>query len=514
VTTPPGTDEVERFRGVVAQRLGLRFDDDKCALLGEVLHRRLDVAGQPCEPYLQHLEARPAPDELSAVAGELTVAETYFFRDSNQFHALAQRALPDRMRAQAARKRLRILSAGCASGEEAYSLAILLRQTVTDPSWSASILAVDVNRALLQRAVSARFSMWSLRETPAEVQRRWFRPDGRDVVLDESVRAAVTFELHNLAEDDPELWRAGTYDVIFCRNVIMYFTQESGRALVARMARALAPGGYLFLGHAETLRGLSQEFDLCHTHGTFYYQRKERLGEPPAWRRSPDSAAPGGRVSTALPPFVDDGAGTWVEGAWADAIRDATERVRRLTEVPPPGAASQPDPAARQWDLGTAFALLRQERFADALGAVEALPSGSASDPDVLLLQAALLTHCGDLVRAEASCRRLLEVDELSAGAHYLLALCREGAGDHRGAVDHHRAAVRLDPGFAMPRLHLGLIARRAGERETMQRELQRAVALLQQEDDARLLLFGGGFDRDALIALCRAELLPCGRTP
>jgi chemotaxis protein methyltransferase CheR len=516
MTVLPGTDEVARFRSVVAHRLGLRLDAPGLPLLGEVLRRRLDVAGQPCEPYLEHLEAHPAPDEVSAVAEELTVAETYFFRDGNQFRALAQHALPDRMRAQAARKQLRILSAGCASGEEAYSLAILLRETITDPSWSASILAVDVNRTLLQKAASSRFSMWSLRETPAEVQHRWFRRDGREVVLDESVRAAVTFELRNLAEDDAELWRAGTYDVIFCRNVIMYFTQESGRALVARMARALAPGGYLFLGHAETLRGLSQEFHLRHTHGTFYYQREEHLRRP-AWQESPETTAPGRMVSTPLPSRID-GAGTWAEAAWADVIRDATERIRRLTEAPSPGtvqgAAAPLDPGVRRWDLDLALDLLRQERFAEALGAIEALPSGSASDPDVLLLQAALLTHSGDLARAEGSCRRLLEIDELSAGAHYLLAVCREGAGDRGGAVDHHRAAVRLDPGFAMPRLHLGLIARRAGEYATMQRELGQAVALLQREDDARVLLFGGGFDRDALIALCRAELLPSGGKP
>jgi chemotaxis protein methyltransferase CheR len=189
-----------------------------------------------------------------------------------------------------------------------------------------------------------------------------------------------------------------------------------------------------------------------------------------------------------------------------------------LTDPPPPGAAagaaSRLDPGARRWDLGPAFDLLRQERFAEALGVVEALPSGSTSDPGVLLLRAALLTHGGDLARAEASCRRLLEVDGLSAGAHYLLALCRDGAGDRRGAVDHDLAAARLDPGFAMPRLHLGLIARRAGEREAMRRELERAVALLEWEDDLRVLLFGGGFDRDALIDLCRAELVPCGGAP
>jgi chemotaxis protein methyltransferase CheR len=127
------------------------------------------------------------------------------------------------------------------------------------------------------------------------------------------------------------------------------------------------------------------------------------------------------------------------------------------------------------------------------------------------LLNAALLTHRGQLAEAEHACRRLLEVDELSAGAHYLLALCREGAHDRSGATYHDQVAAYLDPVFAMPHLHLGLLARRGGDRPGAQRALEEALPLLQREDTSRLLLFGGGFSREALIALCRTELAGCG---
>jgi chemotaxis protein methyltransferase CheR len=102
----------------------------------------------------------------------------------------------------------------------------------------------------------------------------------------------------------------------------------------------------------------------------------------------------------------------------------------------------------------------------------------------------------------------------LNAGAHYLLALCRESAGDRQGALDHDRAAIYLDPGFAMPRLHLGLMARRGGDAEGARRELGEALLLLRREDISRLLLFGGGFGREALISLCRGELLSAGGLP
>src|SRR5207244_970508 len=122
-----------------------------------------------------------------------------------------------------------------------------------------------------------------------------------------------------------------------------------------------------------------------------------------------------------------------------------------------------------------------------------------------------LLTNSGDLAEAERVCRHLLELDELNAGAHYLLALCREQAGDARAAVDHNQAAAYLDPGFAMPHVHLGLVARRGGDLETARRELEQAWVLLSREDPARILLFGGGFSRQALAELCRAELTACG---
>jgi chemotaxis protein methyltransferase CheR len=105
----------------------------------------------------------------------------------------------------------------------------------------------------------------------------------------------------------------------------------------------------------------------------------------------------------------------------------------------------------------------------------------------------------------------LLACDELNAGAHYLLALCRESAGDRARALEHDRTAIYLDASFAMPRLHLGLMARRAGDAEAARRELTQALPLLKREDASRLLLFGGGFGREALISLCQAELKSAG---
>lgn len=486
---------VEQLRDFIARRLGLHFDDTKLGQLAELVRRRSEATGCDPQTYLTRLASA---DELGALARELTVGETYFFRNRDQFRALAEAVLPERMRIRNGRRTLRLLSAGCASGEEPYSIAIVVREARIDPSWDVSIRGVDVNPAALERARRARFTTWALRETPPEVQATWFRAEGRELVLDDGIRSMVLLEERNLASDDPELWEPDAYDVIFCRNVLMYFTPEAMRAAVGKLARSLVPGGYLFLGHAETLRGLSHEFHLCHTHGTFYYQlragsdRRDAAGD----RAPPDATRP------------DLAALVASSDSWVDAIQQAAERIRVLATAP----SAKPLPRKQTWDLGAAIELLRRERFAEALGVIDGMPRESALDPDVLLLRGVLLAHDGQLEAAEQACTRLLALDELCAGAHYVLALCRESAGDRDGAVDHDQVATYLDPGFAMPRLHLGLIARRLGDRETAQRELAQAAILLEREDASRVLLFGGGFQRDALIALCRAELAEASR--
>jgi chemotaxis protein methyltransferase CheR len=489
-----GAADVERFRGVLADHLGLAFDDTKLAYLTEVLARRLEATQTLASLYLTGLERERGRDELRALVQELTVPETYFFRNWDQFRALIEVVLPERLAARPPPDTLRILSAGCASGEEAYSLAIVVREHA-GPTANVSIHAVDVNPAMLKKAARARYSAWSLRETSPEARRRWFRPDGKDVSLDPEVRTAVTFAERNLIHDHPDLWQPDYYDVVFCRNVIMYLAPAAAGRVVAHITRSLSPGGYLFLGHAENLRGVSKDFHLCHTHGTFYYRRKDTAASTLTFVAA----------NEAIPAL---------DATWIQTIQRASERIHVLAHPPQASGPALVGPSRVGVEIGFAIQLLREERFAEALDLVGRLPAVSARDPAVLLLRAVLLTHSGRLADAERAGNEILAVDELNAGAHHLLALCREGAGDRQGAVDHDQIAVHLDPAFAMPRLHLGLMARRAGDDETVRRELGQALLLLAREDTSRLLLFGGGFGRDALLALCRAELVASGGRP
>lgn len=510
---------IDRFRDIVAEKFGLHFDDTKQDFLGEILLRRIGQAGSgDAFSYFQSLMlGAPSRAEIAALAEELTVGETYFFRHPDQFRAFTEVALQPRLQAPGMSPRLRILSAGCASGEEAYSLAILVRQYVPDVSrWNARVIGIDVNSAALAKAAKARYTVWSLRGVPDEIRQRYFRVADKDFVLDDSVRALVSFEERNLIDDAPDFWQPDQFDVIFCRNVIMYFRPEAAGTVIARLTRSLVPGGFLFLGPAETLRGISHDYHLRHTHETFYYQR--RLAEEgPA--RSPlagRAAFPSPEAYVPVLPAIDD--------SWVGAIGQASERIGRLsreiadtasnvqrTERSPSAVGTAGPKESSLFSIQAAREMLRQERFEDALGVLRTLSREEERDPDVQLLRAVILTNCSQIAQAEQLCRQVLTGDELNAEAHYLLALCREHERDYAMAIEQDQTAIYLDSQFAMPYLHVGLVNKRMRNLEAASRAFRQAHTLLPREDASRILLLGGGFSREMLLQLCREEIRACG---
>jgi chemotaxis protein methyltransferase CheR len=497
---------VDRFRTVIEERFGLCLTEQSDHVTRIVRQRMQATKCPDFGAYDSLLTASTESSrELRAIAEVLTVGETYFFRNGDHFRALVEHALPDRLREARARRPVRVLSVGCASGEEPYTVAILLREHFADlGSSDVSIAGVDLNPAAIGKASRGHYSSWSLRETPWPIREKYFRAAGTELELAEDIRAMVAFEERNLFESNAQFWAPDSFDIVFCRNVVIYFGPEKLSEAIARLTHVLASGGFLFLGHSESLRGMTDDFDLLQTHNTFYYQKRDPLLPKPV-------GAAG--------------------GSWTAPIERASTRVRQLTSRPPPplpsDAASlpsapgnerssvRPDPLqASAASIELATELYRQERFADALELLRSLEPIAQSEPSVQLLTAAILTNQGELQAAEAICRRVLSLDDLNAGAHYLTALARERAGDVESAVRHDQMAAYLDATFAMPRLHMGMLARHAGDAPTARRELSQAMTLLGREDSARIMLFGGGFGRDALVRLCRAELQAAGGKP
>ena len=439
--------ELAQVATAIEHRLGLRVTD-RLAAIADVVVRRAARYREATDVYLRRLDAGD-PEELGALASAVSVGETYLFRHAEQCAAYGAVLEPG----------MRVLSAGCSTGEEPYTLAMIARERGV----AATIHAFDWNPAALAHAAAGCYTRWAMRALPRELERAYFTPvSGGKFQLAAELRDAVTLFEANLHLD--AAWTSGRWDVVFCRNVIMYFSDERMREAVDRLTRALAPGGYLFLGHAETLIGrVPDELELCHAHNAFYYRK---LGRPSV------------RVD------------------WPSGIAESAERVRALVgELPSHPPAAAPLDAIR--------ALVADERYREAQAALAALPAEVGRSGDARLLEAVVLAQTGKLGDAEAACGELLARGEHRAAARYLSSVCRASADDARAALD-------ADPTFAMASVQLAFLAKQRGDRAAYADELARALALLDAEADDRLALFSGGFRKAALIALCRTELARC----
>ncbi|MGE0399704.1 MAG: CheR family methyltransferase [Kofleriaceae bacterium] len=456
-----GDAQVRRLGEIVEAQLGLRIEPKVAAA---VLARHAEAE------LITRLEADPSA--VRALAGELTIGETYFCRHVEQLVAFRDVALPERLGASEV---VRVLSAGCSSGEEPYTLAMIAREAAPGAAARIAIEAIDVNAAAIEKARKARYTRWSLRSVPAEVERRWFEKEGSAFTVVPQIRGAVSFRRASLT--DPTALAGARYDVVFCRNVLMYFGAEALQATVERLADALVPGGFLFLGYAEILRVVPAGLSLCESHGTFYY----RKGDP-----------------------VSRGAGAAAAGdtSWFAEIQAASERVRSLAEsaAVEPAASERRDAEAA---IADARAAITRADFVGAMAVLAPLPMLG----EVALLRAIALTEQGEVVRAAEACESLLAFPLYAANAHYLLAVASESAGDLAAAARHAKRATELAPDLAMAHLRFGLIARRIGDAAAARRELARAIDALEVEPAEQLALHAGGLGRDSLVRLCRAEL-------
>ncbi len=252
-------DEFGLIRDLIRDRFGIWYDDQKRFLLLSRLSTRLAKRGvETYGAYAQFLRTDlKREEEWDDLASVLSNNETYFFRERAQLKTLAGSIL-DELRGRTSR--LRFWSAACASGEEPYSLAMTLIESGKVPDAMLSIRATDISPRALELAAKAFYRTLSFRATEPAMIQRWFRPEGEGFVVDDRVRRLVSFGRLNLL-DDALVGSEGPFDAIFCRNVLIYFDKPTQKRVVESFAKALRPGGYLFLGHAESLFHLTDLYE-------------------------------------------------------------------------------------------------------------------------------------------------------------------------------------------------------------------------------------------------------------
>lgn len=267
--------EFEAVSALVTKQSGIKLPAGKEALVGARVARRLrSLQMTSFAEYLAYLRCDGLSEELPRLLDAISTNVTNFFREPDHFEYLRNNLLPKLVsRSRQSGRKLRIWSAGCSSGEEPYSIAIHLLEGLPDlERWDVRILATDLSREVLERAKTGVYGDERLKEVPPQLRSRYFRrarADAGDALrICDRARNLVAFAHLNLMERWP---MHGPFDVIFCRNVMIYFDKPTQTRLVERFHKLLAPGGTLFIGHSESLTGNRDGF--AHVRSTIYERR-------------------------------------------------------------------------------------------------------------------------------------------------------------------------------------------------------------------------------------------------
>jgi chemotaxis protein methyltransferase CheR len=278
----PPDPELVRIRDLIYQVAGIFHPDNKLRLLYDRCSRRMkELKTNSLREYLECLTVKPIRQaELVALLNEITIGETCFFRNQPQLDALRQIALPKILEAKAKipLRRLRIWSAGCSTGEEPYTLSMLLNEETAKQlkDWTVEIQATDLNERSLAHAKSGVYGNYSTRNLTPLYRQKYFSPVAEQLQVQPLARANITFNRLNLSDDSRMIFMK-SLDVIFCCNVLIYFDLASKRRVIQHFYNNLLPHGYLFLGHSESLYGVSDDFRLVHLPGATAYVKGERV---------------------------------------------------------------------------------------------------------------------------------------------------------------------------------------------------------------------------------------------
>jgi len=421
------------------------------------------------------------PSVLDRLIDEVTVGETYFFREPEQFEALRARVLPELIARRGPNHSVRAWSAGCASGEEPYSLAIVFAEEGL--AERAFVLGTDISPAKLARARVGTYRQWSLRGDGVDNVRPYLEPEGESLRLVDAIRSLVTFRQVNLASDDFPSLQSGILemDVVFCRNVLIYFDRETIERVVARLFATLAPGGWLFTAGADPM--LSDFAPFVSVPGPF----------GPAYRRPLEVAGP----VVSVPKSV---------AAEPPPLPEPLPPPERHLDPPPvrtPAARPDPTPAARPDPLDDARKAYSAGEYDRAVEIVSSRPDDEAASA---LRVRALANRDGSRAAAyaahEAAIRHPLSVELHSLCASLLVDLGRDAE-----AAEAFRRALFLDKQLAVLHFALAMTLERLGDLGGARRGFRNALEICRGMDPDEPLPHGDGERAGSLGEIARACL-------
>jgi chemotaxis protein methyltransferase CheR len=440
---------------LIARRFGLHFPPDRMPDLFHAVAVSAEECKRDLEPYiLQILASSESPGDLESLVRHLTVGETYFLREKRQLEILTGEILPPLLRTRTRHGApVRLWSAGCATGEEAYSLAILLSETLPSSHSQPVILGTDLNPRSLATARQAIYPEWSFRRTPRRIREEYFEKTEDDrFALRASTREMVTFLPLNLADETWSPIEPRSFDVILCRNVLMYFTPTAMREVIQRFHRSLREGGWLIFSASENCRRLASNFAAVSFGDVTLYRKVAPATSVPSPPGRPGKAE---RRAHSVP----------------------AKCTRKPATVPAPTVvcASKSSSLAVYQQALALYNLGSYEKASQKLSGLLAVESGNG--PAAVLLSR-IYADQKRLDEALHWCDKALVAARMSAETHYLRALILLEQGRVPEALAALQQTVYLEPDFTLGHLALANLLSRLGKREQSERHFANASAL------------------------------------
>jgi len=434
-------------------------------------------------------------EEHDILVDHLTVGETYFFRDKNLFQVLKDHILQGWIRTRhGSEKRIKIWSAGCCSGEEPYSMAMLLDQMMPVLNgWEISIAATDINNRFLSKAEKGIYTGWSLRDTPERIVDQYFiKRDGNRFEISPRIRKMVRFHQLNLAANGyPSATnRTGTMDLIFCRNVLMYFAPETISQIIDRLHYCLVDGGWLVVSPSETAFVEHADLHTVRFPGAILH----RKGRP---RK---------KTSHQIKKVIR----TSRKKSASPEKKKRSKPARRKTDRVPEKAGGKSKHDAYQ-EAMRLYENKDYEKCAQKLTKLLSFGNNNGSPfllrPEAMALLAKAMANMGKLDEAKTWCCQAVDTEKLNPGHRYLLATIYAEQSCLEESIEALNQALYLDPEFVLAHFQLGNLARRLDRPDLSRKHLVNARQLLESMDTEDPLPCSDGMTAGELLGLMTGDL-------
>jgi len=465
-------ETLDRVSKYIAAHFGLNFPPERYKELEKGLisaAREMDCHDVK-ECIQEILSAELSSEQIEVLASHLTIGETYFYREYRNFDVFRNHILPELINSRKDNERkIRIWSAACSSGEEAYTIAIIIRELLKNiQDWNVTILASDINIRALKKAGQGIYTEWSFRHVPPGFKEKYFTKmaDKKYEILP-VIKKMVSFSFHNLIKDSyPSLHNnTNAMDVIFCRNAIMYFGLKERQEVVRRFYQSLSNGGWLFVSPAETSQQLFAQFATVNFPGAILYRKISEQTKKTGYRKPKQTS------SVSMRRFV---------------LRPGSESEATKRKILAAESLKKVQPEQLQATYKDALDNFLKGRYQEAIATLEQLITQNKNINEATALMAKAKANQGKLCEALEWCEKVLTMDKLNPSLHYLRAtilLEQDKVEEARQALNR---VIYLDRNFILAHYTLGNLAHLQGNRAAAERHFKNALDLLKncKQDD------------------------------